>query len=553
MVIAFGLHLFQNSSENFYLLAGSDGPYLPVQVKSLFYQHHLAFSDMPLLFVCCTMVAKFLFYINFGSENECILMAIKLVDTILPPLSAIPVLLISKELYSENIKAKISNYLLVAFSILSFTPLFLFSFQLQKNSIATIFIFTYLYYVLKIIKYQRREDIIKAIATLLLCLITHFGSFGLLLFITIMIVICDMLLSKEKMQQQTLKNILGIIILISITLAIIAFFDYTRFIRMVNVPFKIFEAPVLLYALNGQNLILIPPTLHIIIAMNFLALYGLLFLVLYRNQFEPYKLTLGIALGSSALFLSSPLLGLEWASRLFMLAYIPITFLYLILYNSTSKYWFKIPTLITFYLLLLLSMGTATFQNIGMTMDQPSFEELMSLRDKNIFTKKDLIVARQSLRILSNWTLETKGIDKYLLTKKEFNKYPNVYLIKQIKGKNPYARGSEPTLGDSTLLVYKGTHLEVYQLKSNAQLPDKPEKIFKGIRGTIKSISVNKLYVQDIKTHKIREIEIDTNNFSFPNLNKGMKVEINGEWKPFSLTIQAETIKKLESFEDFQK
>lgn len=550
IAVAIGFHFLRTSTDNFYLLAGSDGPYLPVQVKSLFEHHRLAFADMPLLFVLCTLIAKILFFVKLGTETECILMSIRFVDTVLPTLAAIPVFYISKELFAENVKAKFSNYFLVAFSILSFTPLFAFSFQLQKNSFATIFIFSYLYYVLKILKYCKREDIIKAIVALLLCLVTHFGSFGLLLFISITIILFSLLFQKSKFQIQALKKVVGILTVFIIAFALIALFDYTRFMRIINVPFKIFEAPALLFALNGQNFILKPPNLLIVLAMNFLAIVGLIFLIRNKNQIEKYKLIFGIALGTCTIFLSNPLLGLEWASRLFMLAYIPIVILYLILYNSTSNKWLKISTLAVFALLLVLSIATSTFEKTGMSMDSSSFKELQTIKDKNIFEKSDAIVARQSLRILSNWVFETKGVDRYLLTKEEFNKYPNVYLLKQIKGRNSNARGSEPNLGDSILSVYKGEHFEVYKLTSNTQLPDKAEKIFKGIRGTIQTISGSKILVTDIKTNRPREIQVDTKNASFPKLFEGMKVEVNGEWSPFSLTIKAETIRQIDTFDD---
>lgn len=550
VAIAIAFRFYRNSTENHYLLAGSDGPYLPVQVKSLFDHYRLAFADMPLLFVICATIAKLLFFFKLGTENECILTSIRFVDTVLPTLAAFPVFYIAQELFNKNIKAKISNYILVAFSILSITALFLFSFQLQKNGLATIFIFSYLYYVLKILKYKKREDVIKLMIIIFLCLITHFGSFGLILFISLVTLLFGLLFKENKQQPISLKNFAVIAAIFIAAFTLIAIIDFTRFIRIMNVPLKIFEAPVLLFALDGQNFVLKGLNLFVVIAMNLLAIVGLIFTIRNRKQLETYKLIFGTALSLCTIFLSSPFLGLEWASRLFMLAYIPITILYLIIYNSTASKWLKLSTLTVFVFHLILSIGISTFEKTYMAMDNASFLELRKIKDKNIFSKNDAIVARQSLRILSNWIFETKGVDKYLLTKKEFSKYPNVYLIKQIKGRNPHARGNEPNMGDSTLLVYKGEHFEIYKLTSNSQLPDKIEKIFKGIKGTIESFSGNTILAVDVKTNKIREIEYDSNNISFPKLFKGMKVEINGQWKPFSLTIVAETIKEINKFED---
>jgi len=146
IAIAIAFRFYRTSNENHYLLAGSDGPYLPLQVRSLFEHCKLAFPDMPLLFVLCALVAKLFYFLHLGTVNECVLLAVRFIDTSLPPLTAIPVFFIAKELYKEELKIKFSNYFLVAFSILSFTPLYIFSFQLQKNGLATILIFSYLFF-----------------------------------------------------------------------------------------------------------------------------------------------------------------------------------------------------------------------------------------------------------------------------------------------------------------------------------------------------------------------------------------------------------------------
>ena len=550
IVIAIAFRFYRTSNENYYLLAGSDGPYLPLQVRSLFENYKMAFPDMPLLFVLCTLVAKLFYFLHFGTVNECVLLAVRFVDTLLPPLTAIPVFLIASELYKEDLKIKFSNYFLVAFSILSFTPLYIFSFQLQKNGLATILIFSYLFYVLKIITYEKKTDLIKAVVVLIICAFTHFGSFGVIVFITIITFLVWLLTQKNIFKSHTFKISISLITVLIVSFTLIAFFDYTRFLRIINVPFKIFEAPVLLFALAGQNFVFNGANLTILIVMNLLAIIGIIVLARQRKQLDKNIFIIGSSMAICTIFLSNPMLGLEWANRLFMLAYIPITILYLILYKINDNKWFKIPTLSIFSILLFVSLGTSLFDKSPRTMDDSSFRELQQMKDKNIFVNSDAIVARQSLRILSNWVFNAKGVDKYLLSKDEYNKYTSVFLLKQLKGRNPNARGSEPSLGDSVLSVYKGEHFEAFKLISNAQLPTKPEKIFKGIRGIISNISGNKLLITDIKTNKTRTIYYDTHNEQFSKLKIGMKVEVNGEWLPFSIDIKADTIKELEKFDD---
>ena len=550
IVIAVAFRLYRTSTENYYLLTGSDGPYFPLQVRSLFEQYRLAFPDMPLLFVLCTIVTKLFYFLQLGTVNECVLMSVRFIDTLLPPLTAIPVFFITKELCKEYTKIKFSNYLLVAFSILSFTPLFIFSFQLQKNGLATLLIFSFLYYVIKILTCEKKLNFIKATILLILCAFTHFGSFGFLIFLSLLTFTIWHLVQKNKFNTQSFKKILGLVAVLIFLLSLIALFDYSRFLRLINVPYKIFEAPVLLFALTGQNFVLNGSNLIILIAMNLLAIIGLIVLIRQRKQIEKHKYIIGLSTAIMTIFLSNPMLGLEWASRLFMLAYIPVTVLYIVLYSFSENNWFKVPTIFIFLILLFISFGTALFDKSPMTMDKNSFKELQQMQDKNLFIKSNAIVARQSLRILSNWVFNVKGVDKYLLTKDEFNKYTSVYLLKQLKGRNPFERGSEPSLGDSILSIYKGEHFEVFKLTSNSQLPKKPEKIFKGITGIIQSIEGNKVFITDTKTNKIRTIFYDADGDKFPKLKVGMKLEVNGEWLPFSIDINAETIKEIDKIDD---
>jgi len=549
IVIAIIFRLYRTSTENHYLLAGSDGPYVPLQVKTMFENHRLAFPDMPLLFTLCTLFAKLLYLLPIGTQNECILLSVRFIDAFLPPLAAIPVFLIARELKTGKIKSTFANYLMVAFAILSFTPLFIFSHQLQKNGLAIIWVFLYLYYTFKIIKYENRKDIFKAIAVLIICALTHLGSFVLLVFISFLILAFRFFFQNDKFKIPSLKKLLLAAILLISIFALVAIFDYTRFSRIINAPLKIFEAPVVLFALNGQNFVLHGQTLIILIAMNLLAIQGIILLLRQRNNLDNYKIILGLALATCTLFLSSPFLGLEWANRLFMIAYIPITVLYLIIYNSIPGKWIKIPTTFVFIVLLTISFSFALFNKPVISISKNAYSELQQIKGKISFSRNDAIVGRQDLRLLANWTFETKGVSDYLLTKDEFNKYNSVYLLKQIKDKNPQIRSAEPVVTNNCTPIFKGEYFEIFKINDNSELPVEPKKIFKGVKGTIIEISNKKLLVKDYKTSKIRTVLINAIDTKTLNIHNGMKVEINGEWIPFSLSLNAETIKEVESFD----
>ena len=549
IVIAIIIRLYRTSTANHYLLAGSDGPYFPLQVKFLLEHYHLAFSDMPLLFTLGALFSKILYFLHIGNENECILFSIRFIDVFLPPLSAIPVFLIAKELINKNVKPTFASYLIVAFAILNFTPLFIFSFQLQKNGFAVFFVFLYIYYIIKTLKYENRSDIIKAIIVLILCALTHFGSFGILIFVTLIIFIFWIFSNNNKRNLLFTKKLLLVTATFGLIFSLIAFFDFTRFLRIVHLPLKIFEAPVILFALKGQNILFHGQRLIILVLTNLLAIQGIILILRNRSVMDKYKVIIGLSFAICSIFLSNPFLGLEWAKRLFTMAYIPLAVLYLIIFSTISSRWIKLPTAFAFLLLLFVSFISALFQKPEISISKEAFVEFQQLNNKISFKTNDVIVSRQDLRLLANWTFQTKGVSDYLLTKAEFDKYNSVYFINQINGTNPFNSDTRKPIPNNYSIVYRGNYFEVYKIINNNNLPTEPQKIFKGIRGTIVENSENKLLVKDYKTGNIRTVLIKNIKQRLVNIRNGIKVEINGEWTPFSLTIDAETIKEIASFD----
>lgn len=550
IIVAILIRLYITSDKNHYLLAGSDGPYFALQVKSLIKNFHLGYTDMPLLFLLGAIIAKLLLLFRIASENECILMSVRFIDAFLPPLVAIPVFLIAKEIEINSDKLKLSSYLMVGFSILSFTPLVIFSYQLQKNALAIIFVFLFIYFVIRILKYGNRRDFYKAVIILLLCTLTHFGSFGLLIFISFLILTFWLLLNRKGITLQLLKNI-GVVTIVLLSLvSLIAIFDFTRFQRLIYVPLKIFEAPALLFALDGQNFLLNGRTLITLIISNLLAIQALVIIIRNKKNLDYHLVILGFALVICTLLLATPMLGLEWANRLFMMAYIPITVLYLIIFSSISIKWITIPSMIILSILIVHSICYSILFNPVISITDLAYTEFKQIKAKVHFGENDVIVGRQDLRLLGSWVYGTKGISDYLLTKNEYNKFSAVYIVRQIQGKSPGLRGTEITIPKNTYKVFQGNFFNVYKFKDNTGLKIEKDKIFKGVQGNIAAIDKDKILVKDSKTGVIRTVCILKNTkYNLLNVNDklsiGMNVEINGEWKPFSLAIDAVIVNEI--------
>ncbi len=546
IAVAVLIRICTTSGESFYLLAGSDGPYVPLQVKYLFERGHLALPDMPLLFTLVASLAKLLFFFQTGSENECILWATRIIDVIIPPLAAIPFFLIVRQLNDERSGNRWINYLLVAYAILNFTPIVFFSCQLQKNGMALVWVFTYLYYGIRFLKLPDRKDAIKAMVAMLLCALTHFGSFGLLLFISFSIGVFNLILNKRRPGFLLSKYFWLAVGCCIGSIGLIAYFDSIRFFRMIQAPLKLFEAPVVLFALHGQNYVLHGSVLLTVVVTNLLTISGLYLLVKHRKGIEDYKYVLGLACACCALLLSCPFLGLEWAKRLFMLAFVPLIILSAVVINSLVSKWYKRFFISLSGGLLLLSLASALLEKPFLSISYEALEEFELLNQKISLTPNDAVVCRQDLRLLASWAFQTKGVQDYLITKQEFSKYDALFCIVQRKGKNPGLLQQEGKEGEHLDKVYAGDYFEVYKLMDNSGLPEEPGKIFKGIRGVIMSKNEDIIVVKDFKSGYLRKVDVEDIVQESELFTLGMAVEINGQWTPFSLTIRAETIREIE-------
>ena len=541
MIVAAYIRFRTNSNVN-YLLIGGDGPYYPLQIRSILEQQKLAFPDMPLLFIFEGLIAGMLDFFNVASYNNCVLLAAKLTDAIIPPLAAIPVFLIVKELNTPGISSKFLNYLLVYFALFNFTTSLAFSSGLQKNAVAVVWIFFYLYFMIRLIKHEQKKDLYYLGLVLLLCVLTHFGSFSLLIFFTILIGIFWLMYHRQALRSFTWKKGVSMLSVLILLLLMIAYFDSARFHRLISIPLKVFEFPVLLLMLSGYGIENFLSPLHFVVG-NPLALIALISLIIYRKKINKENKLIALALTVATFFLVSPLLGLEWANRLYIMSYIPIVVLYLILFNSIKSKWVRVFPACFFILLVAMSI-------MGIRANTPcitpqSYTEFVQIQQCVKFNENDAMIGRQDLRLLGSWEFRTKSIVDYLFKKEDFNKYHAVYVIRQIKGSNfPSGRfRGDARIPTNSTKVYSGECFELYKLKSGEGWrggKGKPSKA----HGKIISITPTQLVLQNDNGF-MRTVELTDHTLVDMALKKGMSVEVWGNWKPFSLNVVAESIEEI--------
>jgi hypothetical protein len=530
-----------------YLLIGGDGPYYPLQVRSILEHGKLAFPDMPLLFWLQAFLAKIFSLFQPNSLENNILSAIKTTDILLPPLAALPLFWITTLFAKAAEKNNWRSFLLIAYAVLNLSVTFFFmNSGLQKNAVALVFIFFYLYYVIDSFQNGIQKNAIKIAIILILCALTHFGTFSLLLFFSFLLGFFYLIFEKNKLNIK-IASIAILSILSSSTL--LYSFDNHRFIRLFNIPLKIFEAPIYLYLAKGEIEILSPIVMFQVLAVNILAIFALIFYVLHRNNFVQWEKILSLSLLFSSFALASPLLGLEWSNRLYLMCFIPITILYFLIFAKATNRWFKLfPTLI-FVGLLLLSLGLNTMSDRATAITDEAYSELLSIKNQISLPKNALIIGRQDLRLLGSWVFGNVNKANYLLKKEDFARYDGVYILLNLKGNNLSSpRFRQMTIPSDAKALHKGKCFELYQLSATSWVDgnDKPAIC----KGKIIHFSDNQLIIKNEATDKIQNFTLPPNteislSEGKNTLTEGLSIAIYGSRKAFSLSFDVEMIKEI--------
>lgn len=541
MIVAAWIRYRINANVN-YLLIGGDGPYYPLQVRSLLEQHRLAYPDMPLLFTIEGMLAALLNFFDIASYNDCILMAVKATDILLPPLTAIPVFLIARELRLPNVNSGFLNYIVVAFAVINLSTTGSFSNGLQKNGVAMIWVFLYLYFLIRLIRHEQKKDVLYAAIVLVLCALTHFGSCALLIFLSLLTGMLWLLYNKQALRALTWKKLSLLLVAFLLAFAVIACSDTARFQRLMAIPLKVFEFPVLLLMMNGFGIENFLSPIHLLL-INFLALVALCMLIANRKNIATALKLIAFAMIASAFFLASPFIGLEWANRLYIISYVPVVIVYLILFNSAASRWAKaVPAgVLALFVMACLLSRPANHECIT----HESYAEFVQIKDRVRFAPNDALIGRQDLRILGSWEFRTKSVVDYLFKKEDFDSYHAVYVIRQLKGSNfpPGRFRGDARIPENAVKVYAGTCFELYQLNSGEGW-----KLGKGkpsrAHGLILALTPRYMLLQnDQGFHRI--VELTDHTILETSLQRGKSVEVWGSWKPFSLNVVAESISEL--------
>ena len=513
-----------------------DGVYYPLQVRSILENFCLAIPDMPLYFYFTALVAKVLLLFNNSTPNETIILAVKIVDILIPVFSAVVVYFFIKQLKTKQDKYKFTDYLMIAFSVLALPYISMVSGELQKTAIGIVLIFSYLLLVYRYIE-KKNLHIAKIAALLLLLAFIHFGSFTAVLLFTAILLILNIKAVVKWFKAQDLKLKIVFAVGIVILFAGIFLFDSDRFMRLLLIPLNIFNDSEILFWMYGNNSF--GPIGVFAIIINILAIIALITVIKNKNKISNGTYRYFLSLIVFAFVLAFPLFYYQLFDRFLIYSFIPITIIYLMLFRLIDTRVLKYISVPIFLLLLLYSVRVGLVGHKKPNISREAYIELQTLKNKVSLKNNSVVIAGLRLYWWTAWEMKTHVSQDYAITESDIEKYDAFYFVRQITEKEKLGNNlldMEVDIPSTANLIYKGENFEFYELLNKKDfkiLPHKPPVVI----GKISNITNNRFTISNGKLNYVVDYE-----GSLGNLKNGNIVKVWGALRPISTKIKAERI-----------
>jgi hypothetical protein len=548
LLLAVAIRFRLNFSQE--LLPGINGGYYPLLSRNLLEFRSIRYPDAPLVHWLTAGLSWVIGAVSQLTVDQTTILSVRLLDSLIHPLACIPLFLFAKATLQKRTMNEAGAVILSAFTILYLSPLVVLSSDMLKNSIGLVFLACFLFFALRAISNSRKRDYLISFLFFLLTGLAHIGSFAVA---AAFILVASLITLMGSLKKIDISRI--ILIIISLSLIILISFvllrnDPDRLSRVQSIwlnPLRMFESPYLFLLLNGQN----PFSgflWHNFLLVNFLAVGGFIFILFNLQKLKTIEKSCALSLSLLSLFLSSPLLGIEWALRYHLMAYLPITFLYVFILRLIGNKLFHF-ILISFFGLLTLLCVIGGFTAIRMpAITAESYQDLKNIGTNQDISGNDLVVARHGLEWWTGWVLKCRTGKEYCLSQGDWDEYPAIYLLRQVKVNNyPDLKGSDQfsefTLPEPSVLVYSSDYFKLYRLNRPA-----PHEFYPGelplVQGRIDEINGKTLWIlaDGYRQKVIFDIQTAFPGIHPDSMKPGMGIDIWGHRTPFSLKIHAHQI-----------
>lgn len=416
------------------LMGGVNGMYYPVQVRAILESGKLGFPDLPLVFYLEAFVAKISISIFGGDSVQSIITASKLVNMILPALTAIPVFLLSREVLSEGRGRRWVPLLVSSFATLYFFSLFGIA-ELQKTAIGLAWVMFFFYFIYKAMQYGGVKNPLLAGLFFGLTGLTSLGCLGTIIVFLVLIIFFSLIFDKEK-RLKLLKVIPTILGGFLVLITIFYFIDPERIERLLGVFLlsrKLFEDNMFSYLTKGEGPIVFMKTAPALLG-NFLSIFNLILFFRKRRFMVPSDKVFYFSLILLLILLGFPLLGLEWLCRLSLMAHIPVSITLMFAFRYIRTNWKRVILIMIMIIIIFLPLIPITLGPQKWCISKKAYHDLIKVKNAIRDPNSTLVVTRHGLEWWSAWVLGTDVAQQNVVTNATFDAYDDVLYLVQLKG-----------------------------------------------------------------------------------------------------------------------
>lgn len=458
-------------------IGGGNGAFYLVLVRNILEKGDLVFKEFPLLFWLEAGLAYIPLKLGFMNMNAAIDFSSRMFDSIIPTLSILPAYLLTKKLLGENGKP-LATVIIASTSVLYISFFTLVS-DFQKNALGLLWLFSLLYWLLKVHEEKSLKNICFAAIFLFLTAVTHYGCIA----VAITIVAIDLLTKYAlKFSWKKLAKGLSIAVIVNIVVyAVVYFISPWRAESLLEAPVKLFENPVLFFILKKEPVVS-PIDLVTIVLVNAVALAALYqFIRKFKSLKEKHR-EFVLTMILLSLFLASPFLGFEIAQRLFFISYLTALPLIAFIYKELDSVSLRKAVMGFLSLVLaastLLSFGRPNYSNMNKTL----YAEMTKLKNVLPEEERTIIIARHGMEFWSTWIFRNTAVRQEALGESYWRWYNKVYFLIQKKNKSPFGPAGlfgkpfpEPAIPPKSERVYETEYFEIWKCAE----PPKDFSIFK--------------------------------------------------------------------------
>ncbi len=445
-------------------IGGGNGAYYLVLVRSILENGTLFSREFPLIFWLEAGIAYIPLKLGLMNLNSAVDLVTRMFDSVVPPLSVIPAYLLTQKLIGKK-TWQLPKFVIAAFSIL-YISFFMLVSDFQKNSLGLLWLFCLLYWIFTIHESRSPKNILFASLFFILTAITHYGCIG----VAIAIVVVDLLITKalKFSWKQLITGIISVVIVILFAFAVVNIISPWRLKSLLEIPSKIFNNPVIVFIVSKQPAIS-PLDIITIAIVNIIAITSLVLFFKKAKSVNRNQQGFIVSMILLSLFLASPLLGLEFAQRLYFISYLTslplLAFIYTNINSPITKRIMIGFLIVALSLSTLLSLGRPNYSNMNKTL----YTELIKMKNVLPEEERSLIVARHGLEFWSTWIFRNNAVRQTELAPVYWRWFNKVYFLIQKKDRAPFGPAGifggsfrEPTIPKTSRRLFNGEYFELY-------------------------------------------------------------------------------------------